>query len=349
MDSIFDHLGDIWDSFLNFLRVLYVAIGRMLRALVLIVIFYLLQVAVMPRLKVFGAMGNLLMSVIAILTVSYGKKYAFVAGALIGLMLESTIQFIPSFYVIIYPVLALLYAQLFADMSEFRREMRRVSVDDKERAIRLETGINVTTTNRAHPDGESSEINPIARVIKRFFKHLSPRTPTENRNPLQRIPMNAFLLQVTFEIILMGYAALNGVKLGGYHVSNLFKSSFYTVAVTILLMFPARKFLGLGQKRRIKKIGDSYMESVTPITQVQWQLMTVIHDDAPLSSVTGLKRRVEDQPETEEKFEPLPFMQENNENMLSKSDIKASNQSEAEQVMEENNEERENGQEEQAT
>jgi hypothetical protein len=42
-------------------------------------------------------------------------------------------------------------------------------------------------------------------------------------------------------------------------------------------------------------------------------------------------------------------MQENNENMLSKSDIKASNQSEAEQVMEENNEERENGQEEQAT
>ncbi|MGI6699834.1 MAG: hypothetical protein ACOX6G_05890 [Christensenellales bacterium] len=314
MDSIFDRIGDIWNSFIVFLRVLHVAVARMLRALVLIIIFYLLQVSVMPHLRIFGAMGNLFMSIIAILTVSYGKKYAFVAGALIGLMLEATMRSIPSFYVIIYPVLAVLYAQLFADMSEFRREMRRVSVDDKERTIRLETGIATVRSDRARAQGERTEVNPIINALKRFISHLSPRTPTEDRDPLQRILMNAFLLQATLELILMGYAALNGVKLGSYHLGNLVKSSIYTVAVTFILMFPARRFLGLAKKKRVKKIGDSYLESATPITPEQWQLMTVIQNDAPLSSYSGLKRRLEDQPEVEDKYDSLPFLQNDQDN-----------------------------------
>jgi hypothetical protein len=81
MDSIFDRIGDIWNSFIVFLRVLHVAVARMLRALVLIIIFYLLQVSVMPHLRIFGAMGNLFMSIIAILTVSYGKKIRFCCGS----------------------------------------------------------------------------------------------------------------------------------------------------------------------------------------------------------------------------------------------------------------------------
>lgn len=60
--------------------------GRPVRAAAIILWYYLLQTCVMPYLKIAGVMPNLLMVAIAILTVSYGKKYAFVAGALTGII-----------------------------------------------------------------------------------------------------------------------------------------------------------------------------------------------------------------------------------------------------------------------
>ena len=87
---------------------------KLLKALLLIFLYYLVQTSVVPRLRVFGVMPNLLMVVIAIMTVSFGKQYAFITGAVIGIMLEAMAVSIPLFYVIIYPVLALLCALLCA-------------------------------------------------------------------------------------------------------------------------------------------------------------------------------------------------------------------------------------------
>ncbi|MDD4081208.1 MAG: hypothetical protein PHP02_07325, partial [Eubacteriales bacterium] len=62
---------------------------KLLKVLALLLLFYLLQVSVVPHLKILGVMPNLLLVAIAITTVSFGKQYAFIAGAVIGIILEA--------------------------------------------------------------------------------------------------------------------------------------------------------------------------------------------------------------------------------------------------------------------
>lgn len=93
---------------------------------------YLADVCVMPYLTVGGVSGSVSFAMIAILTVSYGKKAAFFAGAVIGILMETMLSSVPALYIIAYPVIATLCAQFFGDMSDRQRERRR-TVDRKRR------------------------------------------------------------------------------------------------------------------------------------------------------------------------------------------------------------------------
>ena len=97
-----------------------------LKVLLLTLGAYLIQGCVMEHLAVQGAVGSVEFAVIAILTVSYGKKYAFCSSCLIGILKECMLGNVPAFYAIAYPVIAMLCAQFFADMSDRKRERLRM-------------------------------------------------------------------------------------------------------------------------------------------------------------------------------------------------------------------------------
>lgn len=109
---------------------------KVIKASVLTLIFYLLQVCVMQHLKIFGVVGNLLAVNIAIMTVSLGKKYAFGTSCITGILLEAMTSSVSGIYAVIYPVVSMLFAQLFADMSDEKREKLLLRQSDTNKKIR---------------------------------------------------------------------------------------------------------------------------------------------------------------------------------------------------------------------
>ena len=99
---------------------------KALRALLLALLAYLVQACVMEYLTVSGVTGSVLFAVLAIITVSYGKKFAFCASCIIGMCMESMLSQVQALYVVAYPVITMICAQFFADMSDRQRERRRM-------------------------------------------------------------------------------------------------------------------------------------------------------------------------------------------------------------------------------
>lgn len=201
---------------------------KFVKALLLVLLFFLLQTAVMPHLKIAGILPNLLMVIIAIFTVSYGKLYAFISGALSGILLEAMSYNIPLFYLLIYPVLALLCAQVFADMSDIKREMRRI----REAQLKSEAVSQIKT--------------PFTR---RKLRLRFRRQSAHDLNAHVRILLNALMLVVLFEGVMLIYVALSGIPITFAHVLRVVYAAAYT-ALCCLLMFPVRAFLGLYKRKR---------------------------------------------------------------------------------------------------
>ena len=252
-------------------RVISIGIStrRLIKTVFLVLLFYLLQTTVMPYFKVWGVMANLNMVIIAILTVSLGKKYAFASAATIGIIMESMSRNINSFYIIIYPTLALIFAQVFADMSDVKREFRRVQLKSEEDNEKLKSAIT--------------------KGKKRFRLKLK-RTSPDDLNPHLRILLNAVALHASYEVIMMLYAVLNGIPLTFHHFFNLFKATSYT-AFSCILMFPVRSFLGMYPKRVVKQVGDdldSYQENYS---RTDWKMIAMIPDNPTAESLHGFELR----------------------------------------------------------
>lgn len=109
---------------------------KVIKALFLTVLFYLLQVCAMQHLKIYGVVGNLPAVIIAVLTVSLGKKYAFGSSCVSGILLEAMTSSVGGLYVVLYPVFGMLFAQVFADMSDEKREKLLLRQSDSNKKIR---------------------------------------------------------------------------------------------------------------------------------------------------------------------------------------------------------------------
>lgn len=95
-----------------------------LKVLLLTLAAYLLQACVMQYLSIGGVTANLMFVWLAVLTVSYGKKYTFCASCLLGILMESMLSNVKGLYLIAYPAIAMLCAQFFADMNDSQRQRR---------------------------------------------------------------------------------------------------------------------------------------------------------------------------------------------------------------------------------
>ncbi len=207
------------------------SLTRLLKASTLTLTAFLLQTCVAPYLKVGGVMPNFLMVTIAVLTVSCGKKYAFAAGAAMGIMLESMSSSIPLLYALSYPSLALLFAQPFADMNDYRREMRRMRA----------------AQHRTQPREITSKRRSALRKLLSLWQRRSP----EDLEPHLRIALNALSLTLAYEIIMLVYIALDGVPISWNHFARVLIALLLTLLGSVL-MFPARWVLGIyAAKRRM--------------------------------------------------------------------------------------------------
>lgn len=88
------------------------------------VLFYLLQACVMGYFAIDGVVGNILWAYLAVVIVSCGKKGAFCASAIIGMLMESMLASVNGLYIICYPLITVAWGQLFADMTDRQRERR---------------------------------------------------------------------------------------------------------------------------------------------------------------------------------------------------------------------------------
>ena len=84
--------------------------------LALLVIFgYLMEVCLIPYIRVFGVTPNLLYVVIGIVTVAYGKLRAFWVGLCFGLLMEIMLPSVPYLHLLLYPITTLFCSFAFAD------------------------------------------------------------------------------------------------------------------------------------------------------------------------------------------------------------------------------------------
>lgn len=241
----------------------FLALKRLLKIVFLIVLFYLIQVSVVPHMRMLDVMPNFLMIIIAVLTVSCGKKYAFVSGAMIGLMLESVNRNIRLFYIVIYPTLALLFAQVFADMSELTREKRRIDAFEKNK-----TALEDRAIIAKYP------------VVKNILGRLGISSDAgADMPPHLRILLNAVSLHAAYEFIMLIYVALNGAPVTYALMMRGLRAVLYT-AVCSVVMFPVRAFLGMYARRR--KVSRASLNRDVPVltaTDNAISAMTYMQDE----------------------------------------------------------------------
>lgn len=240
------------------------ALQTLLRVMLLTLLCYLLQTSVVPHLKIYDVMPNLLMLCIAVLTVSKGKKYAFAAGAAIGILLETMAANLSLFNLLIYPALALLAAQAFSDMSELKRELLRIKI-----------------AQRQAEHGAGTVLAPGRK--RRFALRLRRRT-ADDLDPHLRILLNTLLLTVLYEFIMIAYIALGGVAITWQHVGRVSRTLLYTAAACVL-MFPARAFLGMYKRRQGKS--DKVLGDQVTISDKNLQSISLEPDMPSVSAVVA--------------------------------------------------------------
>lgn len=243
------------------------SIINLVKVAALVLLSYLLQVCVVPYLKVGDVMPNLLMVCIAILTVAKGKKYAFASGAVFGILLESMASNLRLLNLLMYPALALLCAQVFADMSELRREMLRIRIAQRQ---------------------ADRGTAPIANPYRRGRLKLSFRRKTaDDMDPHLRTLLNALMLIFLYEGIMIIYIALEGVSPTWAHAGRVISTLLYT-AIASVLMFPARAFLNMYRLRRRAKRGEESLGEAVSISDRQLRQIALEPDMPQMSGVEPL-------------------------------------------------------------
>lgn len=188
-----------------------------LKVLFLTLFAYLFQACAMQYFAIGGVTASLPFVTLAVFVVSLGKKYAFCASCIIGICMECMLANVPALYLIAYPVITMLCAQLFADLTERQRE-RRLS-DHQGKTI--------------------------------FSRLRQKEMPA-----LMRIPLCALLMDLIWHTVMCVYMYLIGVELDFGHFSRLFGAVAYTGVLTLVLMLPLRTFLGMYRRPKRKKKTD---------------------------------------------------------------------------------------------
>ncbi len=208
------------------------ALKRALKALIVTLLAYLTQACVMKYLTFQGIHGSVIFAVLSIIIVSCGKKYAFCASCLIGMMMECMLSSVPALYAIAFPVITMFAAQTFADMSDRQLERRRVIIESRQ--VRISEG-----KGKDH-----------------WWQHFMLRYRDSDLPPAVRIPLCAALMDVLLNAVLCAYMYLIGEEITLLHLGRILISMLYTVALALILTVPLRYVLGMYRKRKPREGGE---------------------------------------------------------------------------------------------
>lgn len=100
---------------------------RVIKTLLLTLLSYLLQATAMPLMSFHSISPNINIAILSIIIVGYGRQHGVVASFIIGILMETMIQNLVYFHLLIYPVIAILSMLAFADKTERRMEMERAT------------------------------------------------------------------------------------------------------------------------------------------------------------------------------------------------------------------------------
>ena len=169
---------------------------RALKVLLLTVAAYLVQVCVMRYFTVRSVVGSVIFAVLAVIVVTCGKKYAFCASCIIGMMMECMLSNsnVPSLYVIAYPAITMLCAQTFADMTDRQLEQRRLAYE--RRQVRISQG----------------------QGRKHWWYSFMLRYRDADLPPVIRIPLCAGEMDFFLNLVLIAYMYLIGEEVTLIHV-----------------------------------------------------------------------------------------------------------------------------------
>ncbi|MBR0227761.1 MAG: hypothetical protein IJQ62_05370 [Clostridia bacterium] len=205
---------------------------RALKALIVTLLAYLVQVCVMKYLTFQGIHGSVVFAALAVIIVSCGKKYAFCASCLIGMMMECMAASVPVLYVIAYPVITMFIAQSFADMTDRQLERRQMIIEGFR--VRVSEG----------------------KVKEHWWQRFMLRYRDSDLPPIVRIPVSAALMDLLMNAVLAVYMYLIGEELTGTHLWRILISMLYTAALSLILMVPLRWILGMYRKRKPHEGGE---------------------------------------------------------------------------------------------
>ncbi len=208
------------------------ALKRALKALIVTLLAYLTQACVMKYLTFQGIHGSVVFAALSIIIVSCGKKYAFCASCLTGMMMECMLSSVPALYVIAFPVITMFAAQTFADMSDRQLERRRVIIESRQ--VRISEG-----KGKDH-----------------WWQHFMLRYRDSDLPPAVRIPLCAALMDVLLNAVLCAYMYLIGEEITLLHLGRILISMLYTAALALILMAPLRYVLGMYRKRKPREGGE---------------------------------------------------------------------------------------------
>ena len=205
---------------------------RAVKALIVTLLAYLVQVCVMKYLTFQGIHGSVVFAALAVIIVSCGKKYAFCASCLIGMMMECMAASVPVLYVIAYPVITMFIAQSFADMTDRQLERRQMIIEGFR--VRVSEG----------------------KVKEHWWQRFMLRYRDSDLPPIVRIPVSAALMDLLMNAVLAVYMYLIGEELTGTHLWRILISMLYTAALSLILMVPLRWILGMYRKRKPHEGGE---------------------------------------------------------------------------------------------
>ena len=207
---------------------------RPLKVILLTFLSYLIDVCLMPRLAVNGISGSASFAAIAVITVSYGRKEAFCSGAIIGILMETMLSSVPILYLVSYPIITMLCAQWYADLTDRQRERRKLARAGQEQPV-MNGRFTAMLVKR---------LMSVVDVLRTMFRR------EENLNPYLRIPLCAMTASLIMNIVFLTYGYASGFGLDWTHLMRAAFSVLYTVVIALVMTIPYRWYLGLIGRRR---------------------------------------------------------------------------------------------------
>ena len=99
--------------------------GKLFKVSLFSLLAYLLQATAAIHFSIWDVAPNIALALVAIISVSLGRKYTFLMSLAIGYLLEIMLPMLNYLNLVLYPVCAMLAALAFSDKSERKMEEER--------------------------------------------------------------------------------------------------------------------------------------------------------------------------------------------------------------------------------